>query len=308
MTLQQLEYIVSVESERNFNRAAEKCFVTQPTLSMQIQKLEEELGVEIFDRNQKPVQATKDGSLIISKARQILKEAYTITSFAKKEHQVIEGEFKIGVIPTLAPYLLPLFLQDFSTKHPKTILQIEELYTRDIINRLLNNTLDIGLVVTPINIKDIREVPLSKESFYIFTSEDHPYYTQTKVDYSTLTDEGLWLLEQGHCFRNQVLNICGRTTNKKSNIKYESGSIEALKNIIKKNYGYTLVPELSIIDESKNNIRSFVDPIPVREVSLVVKSTFLKENLIKNFKKSILDSLPEELAKVTKGLLINIEE
>lgn len=307
MTLQQLEYIVAVADENSFVNAAAKCFVTQPTLSMQIQKLEEELGVQIFDRNKKPVQVSSEGSIIVSKARQILEDAHTLSDYAKKEHLSMEGEFKLGVIPTLAPYILPLFIDDFYTNYPNTTLQIEELYTSEIVKRLNDKTLDIGLLVTPLGLKGLREKAIFNEPFYIYASNKHPYFKVDRVDYNDLTNDGLWLLQQGHCFRNQVLNICGRNSELRSNIKYESGSIEALKNIIKKNYGYTLVPELSIIDNMDEHIKKFIEPIPVREISLVVRSTFAKESLLEALSNSILNNLPSNMTKVENDLKVSIE-
>jgi LysR family hydrogen peroxide-inducible transcriptional activator len=298
MTLQQLEYIVTLDNERHFVRAAQKCFVTQPTLTMGIKKLEEELGTILFDRKKHPVEPTKSGVRVVEKARQILREANQLRQLVKGEKESVEGTFRVGVIPTLAPYLMPLFLGDFIQNNPNTNLVIEEIQSHRIIERLKSDTLDVGLLVTPLEEHELREILLFEEPFLVYSSHEHPFYKKDKIKPSEITEEGMWLLNQGHCFRNQALNICGIESRSQNVFTYESGSIETLKRMVEKNYGYTLVPELAVIDEVDNpRVKRFAKPEPVREVSLVVHNSFSREGLIDKLKKAILDRVPQSIHK-----------
>lgn len=298
MTFQQLEYIVTLDNERHFVRAAQKCFVTQPTLTMGIKKLEEELNTILFDRKKHPVEPTKTGVRVIEKSRQILREANQLRQLVKGEKESLEGTFRVGVIPTLAPYLMPLFLGDFIQENPNTNLIIEELQSHHIMEMLKNDTLDVGLLVTPLEDQQLREIPLFDEPFLVYSSEKHPLYKKSEINTSDITEDGMWLLNQGHCFRNQALNICGIESRSQNAFTYESGSIETLKRMVEKNFGYTLVPELSVTDEIENpRVKRFKKPEPVREVSLVVHNSFSREGLIDKLKKAILEKIPETIQK-----------
>jgi len=299
MTLQQLEYIVALDTYRHFVTAAEHCFVTQPTLSMQVLKLEEEIGTLIFDRKKQPVEPTKAGTQILLKARQILREVNQLKALVSDEKESTEGLFRLGIIPTVAPYLIPLFVGEFMKEHPKTSLSIEEMKSSDIIEGLKNDTLDLGILATPLSEKQLREVPLYYEPFLLYVSEHHPLYKKKVVQSKDVNQEGLWILNQGHCFRSQVLNICKpKNQVDKVGLHYESGSIETLKKIIDANDGYTLVPELSITnDQDKKLSRRFEEPQPVREISIVTHNSFTKEVLIEDLRKSILNKLPSTFKK-----------
>lgn len=302
MTLQQLEYIVSLDTHRHFVTAAESCFVTQPTLTMQVKKLEDEIGVLIFDRKKQPLEPTKAGERIINQSRQILRSTYQLKEMVTSEQGSMEGAFRIGVIPTIAPYLIPLFIGNFVKKHPKTRLIIEELKTDTIISHLRNDKIDIGIAATPIDEQHIREVPMFDEPFRVYTSEKHHLHGRKEVtprDVENAND--LWLLNQGHCFRNQVLNICksNKSNSEGRNLVYESGSIETIKRLIDTNGGFTLIPELSA-RANDLNVVLFKDPQPVREVSLLVHSGFTKELLIENLRKEILNHLPASITKSKK--------
>lgn len=306
MTLQQLEYIVALDNHRHFVRAAENCFVTQPTLTLQIQKLEDEMGTQIFDRSKHPIEPTPLGEMVILKARQMLREAQQLKELVNEQKNGIEGTFRLGVIPTLAPYLIPRFLRQFSTKYPKTRLVIREMESESIIKGLKNDLIDLGLLVTPLEENSLREVPLFNEPFLIYSSESHPYYSQKEVTAENLSDKGLWLLNQGHCFRNQVLNICNSVRSSPGgNVAYESGSIETLKNLVKWNMGYTLVPELAVTHELNDPmLKRFSSPEPVREVSLVVHNSFTKEALLEKLRDAILDNIPDHFSKKRKYIQV----
>lgn len=301
MTLQQLEYIVALDTHRHFVTAAEHCFVTQPTLTLQIKKLENEMGTIIFDRTKQPIVPTSAGEAIINKARQILREANQLKDIVNEEKDSSSGTFRIGVIPTVAAYLVPRFLNDFVENNPKTKLIIREVESNQIIHELKNDTLDIGLMATPLEESNLREIPLFNEPFLLYTSTLHPYYNKKEMSTAEMSEKGLWLLTEGHCLRNQVLNICNERNAKSNNFTYESGSIETLKNLVKHNLGYTLVPELSVIDELEDKrIKRFTNPEPVREMSLVVHNSFNKEAIIEKLSESIKKDLPIHFEKSKK--------
>ena len=302
MTLQQLEYIIALDSYRHFVTAAEHCFVTQPTLTMQVKKLEEEIGVKIFDRSSKPLRPTDAGTYIISKARQILREVEHLKAYLMEERELLHGEFTLGIIPTLAPYVLPIFLPEFIKANPTTHLKIQELQTEQIIERLKKGTLDIGLLATPLGDKTIREIPLFYEPFLVYLPDDHPWMKKEKIPGDYLDIENMLIMEEGHCFRDQALAICSsQPAKRQSGFYYESGSIEALKGLVRRGLGYTLVPEFSVIDElSSPRVKRFKGPEPVREVSLVVHNTFTKEALINQLHEIINGSVPDRFKKSKK--------
>ncbi len=297
MTLQQFEYIVALDEYRHYVTAAEHCFVSQPNLTMQVKKLEEEIGVRIFDRDKKPLQPTEIGKEIITRARQILRESRQLKEFVNHEKESMEGEFTIGIIPTLAPYLLPNFLPIFIKENPKVHLNIQELQTGQIISQLQNGIIDIGLLVTPINEAFIREIPVFYEPFLLYLPENHRFLSEKLMLAEDLDPTEVLVLDEGHCFREQALAICKRAKHGSSiGFDYQSGSIEALKNLVQNGVGYTLVPELSVINELNSvHIRRFTHPEPVREVSIVVHSGYIKESIISRLKDTIQNVIPKRL-------------
>lgn len=300
MTLTQLEYVLAVDKFRHFGKAAKFCNITQPTLSMQLQKAEEEIGVIIFDRSKNPILPTIEGERVIQQARVVVKEYKKIFDIIDEEKTELHGSLKLGVIPTLAPYLIPIFAGEFSRKYPHVKLTIEEYKTEEIVKLLESDELDAGLLVTPLNETNIIERVLFKEAFYVFTSKNHPYFNKQKIKMSEIEADDLWLLNEGHCFRNQVLNICGIKDQAKpfSNLNFESGNLETLKNMVLSNNGYTLFPELAVLNlsrDQKQYIREFQGTIPLREVSLVHNRIFLKEKIISALEDIIIEHLPKEL-------------
>lgn len=300
MTLQQLQYIVALDKHRHFVRAAKSCFVAQPTLTLQVQKLEEEIGLIIFDRSTQPIVPTEMGEKFIAKARRIVREIDNLKAMVNKERDLLAGNYRIAVIPTMAPYLLPLFLKDFSESHPEVSLEIKEMQSEEIIFGIQSNTIDIGIMATPLSEKHIREIPLFYEPFLIYAHKDHPILEKREIKISELKEKGLWLLDKGHCFRNQILNICQNTEllYAAENILFESGSIETLKNMVQSHSGYTLIPELAVNENRDLKlIRQFCEPQPAREVSLVVHSSFTKELLLSHLRKSIVTKIPEKFKR-----------
>jgi len=308
MTITQLEYIIAVDTYKNFAEAARHCFVTQPTLSMQIKKIEEELDVLIFDRSKKPVLTTDIGLQIINQARITVQEAYRIKEVIQTQKDEIKGELKIGIIPTLSPYLLPLFITKFMQKYPEVNLVVEELLSDSIIDKLNNDILDVGILVTPIKTRSIIEIPLFYETFSVYMSTKHPLSNKSNIDFTELDINEMWLLKEGHCFRSQVINICGDTDlNSKNQLRFESGSLETLKRIVEKQYGYTLLPELATFDLSerrKKYVKHFKEPKPVREVSLIIHRSYMKRKLIELLQEEIQANIPESLKDKTRGRLI----
>jgi len=313
MTIVQLEYIIAVDQYRHFAAAAESCFVTQPTLSMQVQKLEEELGLKLFDRSKQPVVPTEYGFEIIEQARRVIMERDALLEIIEAKKGVIRGEFRIGIIPTLAPYLLPLFIQSFTQKYPLIKLQITELTTSSIIAKLKDGKIDAGILVTPLQENGIKETPLFYEEMLAYVSKTNAAFQKTYMLPVDIDPEKLWLLEEGHCFRSQIMNLCELRKKSEHGIQfeYEAGSLETLRRMVDLYDGVTILPELATIDltaEQKVHLRSFRQPVPVREVSLVVHRTFVKKRLVEAMKQEILDHIPEKIRKNKKTLIVPVLE
>lgn len=304
ITLTQLSYIAAVSQTRNFGLAAKTCFISQPTLSMQIQKLEEDLGIILFDRSKQPVEPTVIGRTIIEQAQIVLQEVLRIEELIKAEKGEISGEFKLGIIPTLAPYLLPLFLEKFTINYPGVNLILEELQTQHIIQKLKEDKIDAGILVTPLNFRGIVERPVFNEPFLVYLAPNHPLLSRSKVSDKDLNLDDIWLLNEGHCFRDQAIDICKKVKGKglkRKNLVFESGNLETLKRLVDKRFGYTLLPSLAILGmpamEQKNKVRFFKSPVPTREVSIVYSRSYLKKSIIDALYNEVVSSLPKELKK-----------
>ncbi len=297
MTLQQLKYLVALDNYRHFVTAAEKCFVNQSTITIQVKKLEEEINIKIFDRSKSPLTVTPAGERIIEKARSVLGEVKEMKAMVADEKESVKGTFKIGIIPTISPYIIPSFSLDFEKDHHDTQLIIEELESEQIIDSLKKGKLDIGILVTPLNDRDIREIQLYNEPFIFYGSKSHSLVKKKELELSDLqTIDNLWLLKNGHCFKNQVERLC-KNYNNKSSIQFQSGSIETLKKMVDKYKGCTLVPEMSVSENESENITFFKEPKPVREVSLIVHKNFTKEALLEIIREKILGVVPDKFEK-----------
>ena len=310
MTLVQLEYIVALDTYRSFGVAAEKCFVTQPTMSMQVQKLEDELGVKLFDRSKQPITPTEIGIEILEQSRNILKESYKLKELISNQKSTVSGELRIGIIPTMAPYLMPKVISAFMVKYPDVQLVIWEYMTDQIIHELKNGLLDCGILSTPLEDKSLQESPLFYESFVAYLSKSSPLINKKNLQASDINLDDLWLLNEGHCMRNQILNICKR---KKSDdlkpFEYNTDSVETLKRMVEMNNGITLLPELSISDFSVkqlDRVRYFKSPEPTREISIVTHRNYLKRKLILALEKEILDAIPKRMRNKKKKEILGI--
>lgn len=276
--------MLAVAEHQNFTKAAEKTFVTQPTLSMQIQKLEDELEILIFDRSKKPIELTSVGKKIVNQARNIVNEAERMQDVVDQEKGFIGGEFHLGIIPTIMPTLLPMFLKSFNNRYPKVLLRIEELTTDEIIAKINDGHLDAAIAATPLNSEKIKERPLYYEPFVGYVPQNHRLYEQSKIDSSDLDLNDILLLEDGHCFRDGVINLCKASkVQKDDQFQLESGSFETLVKLSNEGLGMTLLPYLHTLDLSEvqtKNLRHFNPPSPAREVSLIYSKSELKMQIV----------------------------
>ncbi|MBS1508369.1 MAG: LysR family transcriptional regulator [Bacteroidetes bacterium] len=309
MTLTQLEYIVALDTHRHFVLSSEKCFVTQPTLSMQIQKLEEELGVKIFDRTKQPVIPTEIGAALIAQARVILREAAMIQQIIHDQKDTLSGELRIGIIPTLAPYLLPPLFKQMREKYPQLNLVIKETITEEVLSELKANRLDCGLVVTPLQDPSIKEEVLFYEELFVYVSRKNALYDKKYVLATEIDPDQLWLLEEGHCFRSQILNLCELRKSSDFHFKYETGNIETLKRMVDKSDGITILPELAVMEFSKSQmklVKRLKQPGPAREVSLITHRNHIKTRLIKTLMEEILNIVPKPMHKLQNKKVVEI--
>ncbi|MPM57826.1 Hydrogen peroxide-inducible genes activator [bioreactor metagenome] len=296
MNIQQLEYIVAVDRYKHFAKAALSCGVTQPTLSMMVQRLEEELGVEIFDRTKSPVATNPIGEQIIAQAKVILFNVSQLKEISSSNKESVSGELKMGIIPTIAPYLLPKLFTEFRENLPDLKCKVSEMRTATIIEKLKSADIDIAILSTPLDEPSILEIPVYYEKFLIYVSPGEELFKKDKISENDLKPQSMWILQEGHCFRTQILNICHQDTG--SMQQYEAGSIETLINVVDQNGGYTLIPELhvaSLSEKQKKNIREFSGYEPRREISIVFRQDFVKERLLNEIVASIKEIIPKQM-------------
>jgi LysR family hydrogen peroxide-inducible transcriptional activator len=311
MNLQQLEYIIAVDQYRHFAKAAEKSYVTQPTLSMMIKKLEEELDIVIFDRNKHPIAPTREGEEVIRRAKVMVAEANNLKQYSKELKGEISGELRLGIIPTLAPYLLPLFLRSFTNKFPSVKLYIHEMVTDGIIAKIKSGDLDIGLLATPLGEPQISENVLFYEEFFAYASQTEKLPSKKYLLPKEIDPSHLWLLEEGHCLRNQVFNLCElkKQTASSENLHYEAGSIETLINLVDRYNGITIIPQMALLNlkpSQRKKVREFSNPKPVREISLVALKNFPRKVILDKLKEEIIKALPPECSTSKNKNVLNI--
>jgi len=301
-SLTQLEYVMAVFKHRHFAKAAEACGITQPTLSMQIQKLENNLGIVIFDRSKKPIFLTDVGKKMIEQIQAILFEANKIDGIIQMSQSGrLKGQLVVGVIPTVAPNLLPLLLPSLEASFPEIELTILELQTHRIVELLNNDEIDVGILATPLKSPNIFEYGLYYEPFSVLCKKGHALGRLKNVKYTSLKFDDIWLLQEGHCLRHQVLDICSVKKGKsvKRHFNFESGSLETLKNLINTYGGYTLLPALATGSiGAQTELVRFERPIPARQIGLVYRREHYKNELIEALGEAILKSLPEEIRKI----------
>ncbi len=310
MTITQYEYIVAVDTYRHFATAAAKCHVTQPTLSMQIQKLEDQLGIILFDRDKHPVLPTDAGVAVIQQARRVIEEHERLIEIVRESKGVISGTLSIGIIPTLAPYLLPLFVNKFMRKYPDVVLKVSELTTEQITDHLKRGLLDCGLLAIPMEDNSLTTIPLFYERLIAYVSDDSSLYKKKHLVADDLEPSSAWILQEGHCLRSQLLRLCQvKPGQAPRQLAYESGSLETLKRLVDASGGFTILPELAVLDLSKkklDNVRYFRNPEPVREIALVTHRSFIKRKLLELLAESIRKAVPKELLEDGKKEVVGI--
>lgn len=303
MTLTQLNYILAVDRCRNFAQAAKECFVTQPTLSMQIQKLEDYLQIIIFDRSKTPVEPTPMGKKVLEYAQKVMHGASALEELSKSLRGEVSGEYILGVIPTLAPYILPLFVQKFVDEFPNVELKIFEYQTDEIIRYLKEGKIDGGILAVPLEVKELKEEHLFYEPFKIFFSPEHQLLKKKTIDEKELDLKEAWLLKEGHCLRAQALQLCQyRKMSGKGHLFFEAGSLETLVNMVKSSSGFTVLPYLATTNlstEDQKALRDFKNHLPVRDVAFVTGPMSMKTSIEKALVKVIQKSIPKSLQKAS---------
>jgi LysR family transcriptional regulator, hydrogen peroxide-inducible genes activator len=302
-TLTQLEYVLAVDKHRHFGKAAQACHISQPTLSQQIQKLEDELGVIVFDRIQKPVIPTEDGERMIAQAKVVVREHERLLHLTRVGAQGVQGEFRLGIIPTVSSDLVPLFVERFAQVFPAVELYVEELKTDTILSELRNDRLDAGILATPLPQPQGYKVhPLYYEAFALYLAEGHPLLKKRTLSATDLDGSEMWMLADGHCFRNQIVNFCSLPRGKESvlkNVHFQSGGLDTLRRLVLESRGYTMLPSLMTRRmgqvERERHLRSFRSPEPTREISLVYRRDHWKLGIIAAIEKTIGQSLPEDV-------------
>jgi LysR family hydrogen peroxide-inducible transcriptional activator len=300
MNIQQLEYIIAVDRLRHFVNAAEACFVTQPTLSMMIRKLEEELDVQIFDRSDTPVKTTKIGRIIIDQATIALKQVNRIKEVVDDERQSLTGTFSLSVIPTVAPYIVPELLHKKELKCTELTLILKENITPNIITNILTGKIDGGLMATPLKHPDLVEHPIYYEKFYAYVHPSDSLHKQKEIDINSLNIDNVWLLESVHCFRGQIERLCRKEEDFKEHqhVRYQARSINTLVNVVDLNSGITVIPEMAAMtlnEEQQGNLREFKGRKVVREVSLVVSKECIRKNMLNKILEIIGDAVPNSM-------------
>lgn len=298
MTIQQLEYILAVDQFRHFAKAAEYCHITQPTLSAMIQKLEDELGVKLFDRTMQPVCPTIVGEKVIAQARIILEQTSKVKEIISEEKGALTGRFRLAVLPTIAPYLLPRFFPQLLEKYPELDIQVMEMKTQDIQQALHKGEIDAAILATKQDDNTLQEIPLFYEQFFGYVSRKEPLFKHELIRTSDITGERLWLLDEGHCFRDQLMRFCQMEAVKVHQMAYRLGSMETFMHMVENGKGITFIPELAVMQLSKEQqemVRPFAIPRPTRQIVLVTSKNFIRHRLLQVLKEEIQAAVPKEM-------------
>ena len=304
MNIQQLEYILAVDKHRHFGKAAEQCRVTQPTLSMMIQKLEEELGVKLFDRNVQPVIPTAAGRKVIDQARIVLQQASMIKDIVNEEEQSVSGVFKLAVLPTIAPYLLPRFLQQVTSAYPELDLRILEMKTSPTLAALIKGEIDAAIIANQPAEPQLQGDTLFYEQFYGYVARNESVFKKELIRTADISDDRLWLLDEGHCFRDQLVRFCQMEKVKIHQAAYKLGSLETFMRMVESGNGITFIPELAMHQlsaEQKELIRPFAIPKPAREIVWITRKDFIRQSIAGILIESIRNCVPKEMRTLQGG-------
>ena len=305
MTLQQLEYILAVERYRHFGRAAEACNVTQPTLSAMIGKLEEELNAKLFDRNRQPICPTPVGEQVLRQAKEVLAQADSIKDIVEEEKHSLNGTFRVGILPTIAPYLLPRFFPQLMKKYPTLDIRVREMKTHEIKEALLQGDIDAGILAQIEGLEEYEQTHLFYEKYEGYVSrEDALFAKETLRTSDVASSRDLWLLDEGHCFRDQMVRFCQMKSSQTSQLAYNLGSMETFMRMVESGKGITFIPELAVMQlsgEQKELVRPFAIPVPTRQLILITNRNFIRQTLLDVFVKEIQASVPKEMLKMKAG-------
>ena len=305
MTLQQFEYILAVARYGHFGRAADACNVTQPTLSAMISKLEEEVGAKLFDRNRQPIRPTPVGEKVILRAREVLEQAESIKDIILEEQQSLQGTFRLGILPTIAPYLLPRFFPQLMKKYPSLDIRVKEMKTHEIKSALLQGDIDAGILAAIDGLEDFAQTSLFYERYVGYVSREDPLFARESIRTSDVAASGqLWLLDEGHCFRDQMVRFCQMKASQTSQLAYGLGSMETFMRMVESGMGITFIPELASLqlsDSQKELVRPFAIPIPTRELVLLTNHNFIRQTLLNVLVSEIQACIPKSMLKLNAG-------
>ena len=301
MTLQQLEYIVAVYRTRHFVKAAEACGVTQPTLSAMIQKLEAELDVKLFERSSQQVMPTAIGKVVVEQAWKVLNRARKLKDIVAEEKKSLMGTFRLGILPTIAPYLLPRFFPSLMRENPSLDIRVVEMKAAEIRRAIDRGEIDAAVMVDTGDLDDYVLTTLFYEQFLAYVSPSDQLSAKKSIKTSDLSNEFLWLLDEGHCFRDQLVKFCQLKAAKTSQSAYSLGSIETFMRIVENGQGVTFIPELAsmqLTSTQKALVRPFAIPIPTREVVMATSKSFVRQSLLDMIAGQIRKSVPEKMLKL----------
>ncbi len=310
MNLQQIEYALLLQKHGSFSKAAKKGGLTQSAVSQQITKLENELGFSVFDRRQKPIQPTPTGRRFLERAQTVILEVQQLREFALQLEEEAEGSLTVGIIPTLSPYLVPLFINTLNEKFPKIKLTVREMMTTDILRGIVERKLNAGIISTPINSGiQFTTTPLFYEKFFLYVSYKHGLFGQENIDLNDIDTRDLWLLNEGNCFSDQVNNLCRIDHEKdfKPGLEYSSNSIDALRRIVEYKGGLTFLPELATLNVSPSQedmIKQVKGKTRVREISLLHTVGEPKVHLLEKLSEVIRESLPQAMREKTGKIMV----
>lgn len=298
MTLNQLKYALMLQRVGNYKLAAKKLGISQPALSIQIQQLEEQIGVKLFDRSTNPISPTLDGAEFLKKSEEIIVQSQNLLNFSGELKKDFNGTLKVGIIPTLAPFLIPLFIGPLQEDYPHFKLDFYELITEEIVKSVKRGDLDVGLLSTPVKSSGIECMALFYEKFYLYCSKDNAHH---KFNLRDVDHRELWLLDEGNCFRDQVSNFCDiKEIRSHKNFIYRTNSIDALIKIVDNKGGITILPELSTLtlnEEQEERLKEIDERNKAREIGMVVIPNYDKKRFINKLKEYILKNIPGHMLK-----------
>ena len=308
MTLQQLEYILAVARYGHFGRAAEACNVTQPTLSAMIGKLEEEIGAKLFDRNRQPISPTPVGERVVHQAREVLEQADSIKDIVLEEKQSLGGIFRVGILPTIAPYLLPRFFPQMMKKYPTLDIRVREMKTYQIKEALMQGDIDAGILATVEGLEEYEQTTLFYEKYIGYVSREDALFRKEVIRTADVaSSRELWLLDEGHCFRDQMVRFCQMKSSQTSQLAYNLGSMETFMRMVESGMGITFIPELAemqLSEPQKELVRPFAIPIPTRELILITNKNFIRQTLLDTVVKEIQAAVPKNMLKLGAGQVL----